>query len=118
MKKYLLIGIVGLLFLAGCGKNADIVCTQDVSESGMNMKATYYGYLTNDKVSKVEVEMVLEDESIAQLVCRMMGTDDEEAKVTCNGKKITMSYEGESEVTGISKAEFIQKVEAEGAKCK
>ena len=67
MKKYLLIGVVGLLLLTGCGgKKADITCTASLDQAGIKMDGTYYAYLTDGKVSKVEMEIKFEDEATAK----------------------------------------------------
>ncbi len=128
MKKFLVIGVVGLLFLTGCGsKNADIVCEGEINESGLNAKATYYAYLKDGKVSRVDVDMTLDDADKAKQTCSMfelvksMGGDEtKDLNIKCSGKTISIeNYPTDSEegMTG-TKEEFIAAAEKEGLKCK
>ena len=75
MKKYLFVVFCALFLvvLTGCGsKSADITCTGEISEGGINAKATYYAYLTDNKVSRVDMEMSFDDESTAKTTCQTM----------------------------------------------
>lgn len=120
MKKYLLVGVVGLLLLTGCGgKKADIVCTASLDQAGIKMDGTYYGYLTDGKVSKVEMEIKFEDEATAKLMCSALQQENEEGTtVKCDGKTITAVAEKGGEFAGKTKEEFVKAVEATGMKCK
>ncbi|MBP5683754.1 MAG: hypothetical protein J6X02_00680 [Bacilli bacterium] len=119
MKKYLLAGIIGLLLLTGCGKKADIVCTTSMDYSGITMDRTYYGYLTDGKISKFESEVIVSDEGTAQLLCTALQQEEVlGTKVECDGKKVTTVNESGGEYAKQSKAEFVKAAEAEGMTCK
>ncbi|MBP5684284.1 MAG: hypothetical protein J6X02_03410 [Bacilli bacterium] len=131
MKKYLLIGIVGLLLFTGCGsKKGDIVCTGEMNEGGEKAKTTFYGYLKDDKITRVDVDMSFDKEETAKAICSTLeltktyaGDLAKDMNVKCSGKTVSIENfpdegEGEDRLIGTSKEAFIKGMEAEGMSCK
>ena len=128
MKKYLLLLVVGLFLLAGCGKKADITCTGEMEEGGIKAKATYYAYLKDDKVNRVDMEMEIDDENTAKQTCQTMellktmsGDEAKDMVVKCSGKTVTIENFPADEndgMIGVSKEEFIKAAEGQSLTCK
>ncbi len=129
MKKYFLIAGVALLLLTGCGgKKADITCTGEMDEGGVKAKATYYAYLTDNKVSRVDVEMTMEDDTTAKTVCQTMelfktmyGDQAKDMNVKCSGKTVTIENypaEDQDDMIGATKEDFIKAAEGQSLTCK
>ncbi len=130
MKKYLFVVFCALFLvvLTGCGKKADITCTGEMEEGGIKAKATYYAYLTDNKVSRVDVEMSFDDDATAKTTCQTMelvktmaGDEAKDMVVKCSGKTVTIENfpaEDEEDMIGVSKEEFIKAAEQQSLTCK
>ena len=132
MKKYLLVGVIGLLLFTGCGKskNADIVCSGKMTEEGQTVEAKYYGYLTDGKISRIDAELTFDKEETAKQMCQMyelvkqMAPEEtKDMKITCDGKTMTVENfpddgEGDEKIIGATKEEFVKMAEKEGMTCK
>ena len=124
MKKYFLIAVVGLLLLTGCGKN-QVVCSADLSESGVSMKISLVGDLDGDKITKVSYEYEFKDSATAEQYCSLVKLTY--ANAQCSGSKITipdaasmLEEQMDQKVVGMTKAEFIEfaQKDSTGVTCK
>ena len=129
MKKLFLIGVVGVLLLTGCGSSigsgADVKCSGKMTEDGVSAEATYYAYLKDGKVSKVDIEMTFDDSKYADQVCQVYELAKtlapEEAgdmKINCSGKTVTIEGMKDDDFENLTKEQFISKAEAQGLSCK
>ena len=123
MKKLFLVGVVGLLLLTGCGsKKGDVVCSGKMNESGVSIEANYYGYLTEGKISRLDVEMVFTDKETADTMCTYMKQSASSLGigVSCSGKTVTIeNFEKTTAgLSGMSKDDFVSAMQQQGLTCK
>ncbi len=140
MKKGLLlvfVSVFGLVLLTGCGGSGNkVTCSADLKEGDEKYGTAEITaeFDDSDKVKSVSMVMNLKDEDTAQQVYAMFTlansfTEDESQKIDAklDGKKITisnyeaMSSDDEEKIVGMSKDDFIKKMEADeemNAKCK
>ena len=55
--KYLVITLLALLVVTGCGSSKKLTCTKEESSSGIDMKQTITVNFNKDKVSKVKLSL-------------------------------------------------------------
>ena len=117
MKKLISV-LVACLLVSGCGAEK-VTCTYDMDVAGQKMKAEMIAPVENGKITKVTTKMTVElsDEKTAKSYCDQ-AKEDKDAKVTCNGKKVTTEATEENKDEPITKKDFIKEMEDEGFKCK
>ena len=133
MKKFAFLFVVGLFLVAGCGsKKNQVVCTGTEEEAGQKVEMKIEASLKDEKISSVSATLKLDDENTAQTYCSFLGlansmaeSDSEKIDYECKGKEIKIknyeSFEASedgSTIVGLSKADFVEAMEAEGLKCK
>ena len=131
MKKYFSIFCcIALLFIViGCSKKNQVVCTQTQTENGVTIKGeVVVDFDNNDKLTDATAIYDLSDKAAADQYCslfKIMENADKDIKIDCSGTKITIkgfanmdSSDDEEKIVGMTKAEFIQKMEAEKMTCK
>ena len=126
----LIVSVFGLVLLTGCGGSGKkVTCTADLKEGD-----TKYGTAEitaklddSDKVTSATMVMKLDDEQMAQQVYGMLSLansfaqdDSQKIDAKLDGKTITinsaetyLAKEGGEELVGMSKADFIKKIEAD-----
>ena len=122
---------VGLLLLAGCGKNAnEVKCSKTTTESDTKVTIEVIATLDkNDKISNVSMVYDLGDADTAKTYCDVFkkSEDSKSKNVSCSGTKITFkdldSFEEDEEedskkLVGESKDNFIKAAKEEGFTCK
>ena len=57
MKKLVLVGMLSLLVLTGCGKKETVVCTQSQKVSGASLDSTVNVYLENSRFKGLDMEI-------------------------------------------------------------
>lgn len=134
MKKIMFFMALSAILFTGCGKNKnEVTCKQSLEENGVKYSVEVVGKLKNDKIANVDATMKFSDENTTTTMCgflalaKSMGGEDAKGfDYSCDKKtiKITgydqMSSEEEDTPIGLSKAEFIKKMEAsdKGVTCK
>ena len=125
MKKLSLISLAALLlFVTGCGgsKNS-VTCTASEESDGIKMTAEIVAeFDDNDKLTDATIEYDLGDSTVAEQYCsffKLMEDSEKGVSVKCSGTKITVNgyaqiedAEEEESVIGMTKDEFIKKVES------
>lgn len=127
MRKYaLVICCAVLVFLVtGCGGNK-VKCTASVSEGGVSLNAEVIANLDKDnKVDDVTITYNFDDKSTAESYCsiiKMIDNPDKGITVKCDGKKISVhgasSMDADDSAIGLTKSEFIERMEKEKFTCK
>ena len=135
MKNKFYLGLIGvgcgLLFLTGCGSSNKVTCTATQEEDGKKMSAEIVATLDGDKVKSVAATLEFDSEETASqyygfisLANAFAEEGGEKIDAKLDGKKIVVNnYEKMSEqgeIAGLTKDEFIKKMEADeaGFKCK
>ena len=129
MKKYLLVVVCALLLVVvtGCGNKNQIVCSQEMTESGLTMKGEIIASLDGDnKVSDLSLSVDLGNKELANSYCEFYKQSADGAKVSCSGTKVTVDGlaslddddDEDDKTIGLTKEDFIKKAEQEGYTCK
>ena len=133
MKKYLLLLVVGLLLVTGCGNGNEVVCTIKKTENGVTTSAELIAKLEEDKVVDADIKMTFDNEEMAQAFCAILRlattTEDggQSIKLKCKTKTLVMknlknlssdTIDVDTTVFGFTKEEFINAMEEEGYSCK
>ena len=131
MKKYLIVVFCALFAVAlvGCGKKNQVTCTGTMSEGGLTIKAEAIGdFDANDKLTEATVIYDLGDKTTAEQYCslfKMFESSEKGISISCSGSKITIkgyaqmeAEEGEENLIGASKDDFIKAMEKESFTCK
>ena len=128
MKKYFLVALCAVLFLAvsGCGSSKNQVsCTRSETEDGITMSLTINADLdSNNKITGGSYVINISDKTLAETYCNLY--KESSKSVTCSGNKITMngldSMDDETndseKIVGKTKDEFIEMAKADGYTCK
>ena len=131
MRKYFLVVfcLVLLFVVTGCGNKNQVVCTQTETEGGVTVKGTVtVDFDKDDKLTDATAVYDIGNKTTADQYCALMKlveNPDKGVKVECSGSKVTIKGfanadldEDEEQVIGMTKADFIQKMQAEGLTCK
>ncbi len=113
-----------------------VVCTSKLDEAGMTATMQVEATFAAGIVNNAKVSLVFDDESVAGQYCSlfemansMAENENDKVDFTCKGKTLTFnsyadfveseSEEDDSDIVGLTKAEFIKSMEAtEGVTCK
>ena len=130
MKKYLFVLMCAILLVAvGCGNKNQVKCTGTQTEGGVTIKGEIIADLDQDnKVTGATASYDLGDETSANQYCslmKLMENTEKGVSVNCSGSKITIKgYENidadeeEDSIIGITKEEFIEKMQEVQLTCK
>lgn len=134
-----IVGVLSLLLLTGCGSKNQLKCTAEVEQNGSKYSGKMIVELDgNDKVKDATMEMTFDNEdeanqtySMFQLVIGMAKSMAEEGQevpdidIKKDGKTLTISNyasfakftsdEENESLIGMSKEDFIKKVEADSS---
>ena len=126
MKKFSLIALCALLLVVtGCGGGSKnkVVCTASEEQGGIKMTAEVVAeFDSSDKLEDATVTYDLGDSTVAEQYCslfKLMEDSENGVAVKCSGTKVVItgyanlaSDDDEEDVVGMSKDEFIKKIEA------
>ena len=124
MKKslLLLLGVLMLVVVTGCGKKNQVTCSASMSEGGVDMKAEVVAdFDKDDKLTDATITYDVSDSKTAETYCalfKLMEDADKGITVSCSGSKITItgyanidSSEDEETIIGVTKEEFKKKMQ-------
>ena len=120
MKKGIILGLVSLFILTGCGNK--VVCTWKITEDGERSQLRVTATFKNDKIDKLDAEISFVDAATAKEYCSLFERAnryaDEKDKIdfTCDGKTLTFKdfsdyAQSDSEYSKMTKKEFIKEME-------
>ena len=111
MKKVLL-SIMMCFLLVGCGNT--LTCTmEEEGEGTAKVKVKF----KDDKATEMKMTVKFENKDDAKQMCDLYESfGDEETKVKCSGKKVTIS--SEEDLPDGTKEEVKKELEEDGYKCK
>ncbi len=125
----LIVGVFGALLLAGCGGSSNkVTCTGDIEEGGVKYASAEIEaeFDSSDKIKNVSASMTFESEEVASqyyaymTALSSMAGDSVKLDAKLDGKKVTIknydviaSANEEDNIIGISKKEFIEKMESD-----
>ena len=132
LKKYFFVVFcVALLFVvAGCTKKNQVVCTETQTENGVTIKGEIIvDFDKDDKLSDATAVYDLSDKSAADQYCslfKLMENAEKGVKIECSGTKVTIkgfakaesNDEEDEEMIGMTKADFLKKMESQEMTCK
>ena len=117
MKKILFV-LVACLLVSGC--NEKVTCTYSSNTEGIKMDAEISAPVKSGKISSITTKLTMEfdDKKTAEEYCKNAKDSDDDMKVSCNGKKVTLEGSSENKDEAVTKKEFIESMEDTGYKCK